>query len=125
MVKYGFEWHVHVRKTLVHMYGMVKEVRVARKLFDEMLEPDLVAWNTVIDCCGEYREGLELFSCMHDVGVRPRRITRSCFHVCMFVVWSINMKESQVVTMKMHATMHGNKLTMPFSGRPFFRLSGV
>ena len=83
------------------MYGMVKEVRVARKLFDEMLEPDLVAWNTVIDCydcCGEYREGLELFSRMHDAGVRPHRITRSCFHVCMFVVWSINMKESQVVT---------------------------
>ena len=49
MVKYGFEWHVHVRKTLVHMYGMVKEVLVASKLFDKMLEPDMVAWNTVIE----------------------------------------------------------------------------
>nr|GEX70902.1 pentatricopeptide repeat-containing protein At4g21065-like [Tanacetum cinerariifolium]GEY33340.1 pentatricopeptide repeat-containing protein At4g21065-like [Tanacetum cinerariifolium] len=80
VVKYGFEGHVHVRNTLVHMYGMVKEARVARKLFDEMLEPDLVAWNTVIDCyvcCGEYKEGLELFLRMQDDGVRPDDATLS------------------------------------------------
>ncbi|KAF5807229.1 putative tetratricopeptide-like helical domain superfamily [Helianthus annuus] len=74
VVKLGFECHVFVRNTLVHMYGMLKDVFVARQLFDEMPEPDLVGWNTIIDChvcCGKHKEALDLFSRMQDAGIRP------------------------------------------------------
>ncbi|KAK1407319.1 hypothetical protein QVD17_38933 [Tagetes erecta] len=74
VVKRGFDCHVFVRNTLIHMYGMLKDVIVARQLFDEMSEPDIVTWNTIIDCyvcCGKHREALDLFSRMQNACVTP------------------------------------------------------
>ncbi|KAI3686517.1 hypothetical protein L1987_80196 [Smallanthus sonchifolius] len=74
VVKHGLECHVFVRNTLIHMYGMMEEVVVARQLFDEMPEPDLVGWNTIIDCyvcCGKHKEALDLFARMQDARVKP------------------------------------------------------
>ncbi|CAM8933907.1 unnamed protein product [Rhodiola kirilowii] len=74
VVKHGWDSHVFVRNSLIHMYGMVKEITVARQLFDEIPEPELVAWNTMIDCCvscAEFQEGIKLFELMLKRGIEP------------------------------------------------------
>lgn len=78
IVKHGLEFHVFVRSTLVHMYGMFKDVETARHLFDELPSPDLVAWNTIIDCHvsrGKCTEALDLFLRMLRTGIQPDEAT--------------------------------------------------
>ncbi|XP_022135209.1 pentatricopeptide repeat-containing protein At2g02980, chloroplastic-like [Momordica charantia] len=78
ILKLGLESHVYVRNTLIHMYGMLKDIKTARNLFVEMPKPDLVAWNTVIDChvsCGMYEEALGLFFRMFQSGIEPDEAT--------------------------------------------------
>lgn len=73
-LKHGVEGHVHVRNTLVHMYGMFKDIEAASHLFEEMPKSYLVAWNTIIDChvyCGRYKEAIELFFQMLHSGLKP------------------------------------------------------
>ncbi|KAF9592829.1 hypothetical protein IFM89_017794 [Coptis chinensis] len=73
-LKAGFDTHDHVRNTLIHMYGMFKDVKAATYLFDEIPSSGLVAWNTIIDCyveCGMYKEALELFLKMEGRGIEP------------------------------------------------------
>ncbi|KAJ8773004.1 hypothetical protein K2173_028181 [Erythroxylum novogranatense] len=77
-LKRGFESHVFVRNTLIHMYGSFEEVETSRKLFDEIPSPDLVAWNCVIDChvlCGFYREAVDIFLRMLNFGMEPDEAT--------------------------------------------------
>ncbi|CAA2963236.1 pentatricopeptide repeat-containing protein At4g21065-like [Olea europaea var. sylvestris] len=72
VLKHGLENHVHVSNTLIHMYGMLRVIPIAKELFDEMPEPGIVAWNTIIDChvyCGKYKEALELFLKMYGSGI--------------------------------------------------------
>ncbi|KAM1026197.1 hypothetical protein ACFX13_039874 [Malus domestica] len=73
-LKHGLESHVFVRNTLIHMYGMLKDDQTAFNLFDEMPQPDLVAWNTIIDSyvnCGKCKEALDLFLQMVNSGTEP------------------------------------------------------
>lgn len=77
-MKHGLESHVFVRNTLIHMYGMLKDIEIARRLFEEIPSPDLVAWNTILDCnvnCGKCREALDLFLLMQRSGVEPDEAT--------------------------------------------------
>lgn len=77
-LKHGFESHVFVRSSLIHMYGMVKEIETCCKLFEEMPQPKLVAWNTIIDChvcCGKCEEALDLFLRMLRNGIEPDEAT--------------------------------------------------
>lgn len=78
ILKLGLDSHVYVRNTLIHMYGRLKDIKTARNLFDEMPRPDLVAWNTVIDChvsCGMYNEALGLYLQMLQSGLQPDEAT--------------------------------------------------
>lgn len=73
-LKRGLEDHVFVRNTLIHMYGMLKDIDAAYQLFEEIPRPDLVAWNTIIDChvnCGNHKEAIELFLRMGRRGMEP------------------------------------------------------
>uniref|UniRef100_A0A1D1YQW5 Pentatricopeptide repeat-containing protein At4g21065 n=1 Tax=Anthurium amnicola TaxID=1678845 RepID=A0A1D1YQW5_9ARAE len=73
-VKRGLDSHVYVRNTLIHMYAMFGDTTTAHRLFDEMPNRDVVAWNTVIDGyvhCGEHRVALDMFLRMHGSGLRP------------------------------------------------------
>ncbi|XP_050255678.1 pentatricopeptide repeat-containing protein At2g36730-like [Quercus robur] len=77
-MKHGLESHVFVRNTLIHMYGMFKDIETAHRLFEEIPSPDLVAWNTILDChvnCGKCREALDLFLLMLQSGVEPDEAT--------------------------------------------------
>ncbi|KAK1357717.1 Pentatricopeptide repeat-containing protein [Heracleum sosnowskyi] len=78
VVKHGFEDHVFVRNTLIHLYGLLKEIDIAQQLFEEMCSRNVVTWNVIIDChvtCGNYNEGLGLFSRMRGCGVNFDDVT--------------------------------------------------
>ncbi|MQL91513.1 hypothetical protein Taro_024136 [Colocasia esculenta] len=73
-VKRDLDSHVYVRNTLIHMYAMFRDITTARVLFEEIAEPDLVAWNTLIDGhvhCGAHGTAIDLFMRMLRSGVRP------------------------------------------------------
>ncbi|KAL5544508.1 hypothetical protein UlMin_008292 [Ulmus minor] len=77
-IKNGLESHVYVRNNLIHMYGMLKDMETALQLFDEIPSPDLVAWNTILDChvyCGNCKEALDLFERMLQGGIQPDKAT--------------------------------------------------
>ncbi|CAN1151999.1 Pentatricopeptide repeat-containing protein At2g02980, chloroplastic [Linum perenne] len=78
VLKHGLDSHVFVRNTLVHVYGMVKQICECRQLFDEIPQPKVVEWNTMIDClvyCGESQEALRAFSRMLRFGLDPDEAT--------------------------------------------------
>ncbi|KAI9117473.1 hypothetical protein K1719_011639 [Acacia pycnantha] len=73
-LKFGLSTHAYVGNSLMHMYGMLKDIDTARHLFDEMPNPNLVAWNSIIDShvnCGSYKEALHLFTRMLQSGMQP------------------------------------------------------
>lgn len=77
-VKEGLDSHPHVRNTLIHMYAMSMEVIVARSLFEEMPDKNLVAWNTIIGGyvhSGQPREALCMFLEMQRCGLPPDEAT--------------------------------------------------
>ncbi|KAE8655222.1 Pentatricopeptide repeat-containing protein [Hibiscus syriacus] len=64
---HGFDTHLFVGTTLVSMYGECGSVGFAKKLFDEMREPNLVAWNSVFTACfrcGDITSAREIFYMM-------------------------------------------------------------
>ncbi|KAL5544481.1 hypothetical protein UlMin_008265 [Ulmus minor] len=48
---HGFDGHVFVGTTLVSMYGECGCLEFARKVFEEMPEPNVVAWNAILTAC--------------------------------------------------------------------------
>ncbi|CAI0401632.1 unnamed protein product [Linum tenue] len=66
-LSHGFDSHLYVGTTLISMYGECRCVGLARKVFDEMREPNVVAWNAVLTAClrGEDVKGAtDLFDLM-------------------------------------------------------------
>ncbi|KAL5813493.1 hypothetical protein ACOSQ4_024134 [Xanthoceras sorbifolium] len=77
-LKHGLESHAFVRNTLIHMYGMFKDIKTASRLFEELPQPELVAWNTIIDCHvygGKCKAALDLFLRMLRSGIEPDEAT--------------------------------------------------
>lgn len=68
IVKLGFESSVFVMNTLVDFYAKCcGNLSLARKLFDEMPERDVVSWNTIIGACmsrGEIESAIGMFESM-------------------------------------------------------------
>lgn len=50
-LKHGLDSHLFVATTLIGLYGECGCVEFARKVFDEMPQPNLVAWNAVVTAC--------------------------------------------------------------------------
>lgn len=50
-LSHGLHTHLFVGTTLVSMYGECGRVDFAYKVFDEMCEPNVVAWNAVLTAC--------------------------------------------------------------------------
>ncbi|OMP08265.1 hypothetical protein COLO4_06627 [Corchorus olitorius] len=79
VIKTGFGSDILLRNTLLLFYGSTGCLKEARKLFDEMLERDVVSWNTALGVAsanGFYLEALTLFSQMNlSSGIRPNMVT--------------------------------------------------
>lgn len=48
-IKNGVDSVLQIQNSLIHMYGCCGNVGLARKVFDEMSERDLVSWNSLLD----------------------------------------------------------------------------
>ncbi|CDY15464.1 BnaA08g27480D [Brassica napus] len=65
----GFEWNRVISSTLAYMYGANQEPVDARRVFDEMPEPDVFSWtaSSLLDMygkCGSVREARQVFNGM-------------------------------------------------------------
>ncbi|XP_042383560.1 pentatricopeptide repeat-containing protein At3g49710-like [Zingiber officinale] len=82
MIKSGFAINSHVGSGLIDLYSKVGWIVDARKVFEEVHNPDLVVWNTMISGYSlndEFsEEGLECFRCMQRAGFKPD----DCSFVC-------------------------------------------
>ncbi|XP_072974282.1 pentatricopeptide repeat-containing protein At3g49710 [Typha angustifolia] len=82
LIKSAFEQNPHVGSGLVDLYSKCGRIHDAKKVFDEVYEPDLVLWNTIIsgyslnDELSE--EGLQCFREMQRDGFQPD----DCSFVC-------------------------------------------
>ncbi|OAY63646.1 Pentatricopeptide repeat-containing protein [Ananas comosus] len=82
LIKSAVERNCHVGSGLIDLYAKCGRIRDARKVFDEVSEPDLVLWNTIISGYSlndEFsEEGLNCFMKMRRDGFVPD----DCSFVC-------------------------------------------
>ncbi|XP_075100749.1 pentatricopeptide repeat-containing protein At5g66520-like [Nicotiana tabacum] len=87
--KSGFSSDIHVSNTLMRMYAVFGAIGYARRLFDEMLERDIVSWSSMIAAyvhCNLPSDALLLFQSMKLANEQPNSITLvsllgACTHV--------------------------------------------
>ncbi|PIA62679.1 hypothetical protein AQUCO_00200592v1 [Aquilegia coerulea] len=64
---HGFDTHLFVRTTIVSMYAECGCINSARKAFEELSQPNVVAWNAIVTACfrcGDVKGGEVLFGKM-------------------------------------------------------------
>uniref|UniRef100_A0A0D9ZLT4 Uncharacterized protein n=1 Tax=Oryza glumipatula TaxID=40148 RepID=A0A0D9ZLT4_9ORYZ len=74
----GLECDLSISTALVDMYMKCGQLGIARKMFDSMLERDVVTWNVMISGYGMHGEAiqaLKLFSMMERGNVKPNSLT--------------------------------------------------
>ncbi|KAM7256352.1 hypothetical protein ACFE04_012093 [Oxalis oulophora] len=80
VIKLGFRSHLFVVNALIHMYASCRRLDYALKVFDEMIDRDLVSWNSLIcgySQVGKHKEVLGLFNSMRDANVDADKVTLS------------------------------------------------
>ncbi|XP_010254272.2 PREDICTED: pentatricopeptide repeat-containing protein At3g22690-like [Nelumbo nucifera] len=78
IVKSGFDSDMIIMSGLIHFNLCCARIGVARKLFDEMPERDVVAWTTMISGYAQLNypeESFLLFDEMRRAGVKPNNVT--------------------------------------------------
>ncbi|KAK4587394.1 hypothetical protein RGQ29_024198 [Quercus rubra] len=81
VVKMGLEEDVFIGNSLIHLYAECGKMEYARKVFDGMLERNVVSWTSLI--CGYARrdcpeDAVSLFFEMVETGITPNSITMVC-----------------------------------------------
>ncbi|KAL5988316.1 Pentatricopeptide repeat-containing protein [Asimina triloba] len=84
LIKTGFEQNEHVGSGLIDLYSKCgRGMRDAKKVFDDVSDPDLVLWNTMISGYSQNdefsEEALDCFRKMQQAGYRPN----DCSFVCV------------------------------------------
>ncbi|XP_027368758.1 pentatricopeptide repeat-containing protein At1g11290, chloroplastic-like [Abrus precatorius] len=67
VLKKGLQSHVFISNQVLNMYAKCGQVFLARRVFDEMIQRNIVSWSAMIsgyDQCGEHWMALKLFSQM-------------------------------------------------------------
>ncbi|KAG9451426.1 hypothetical protein H6P81_011391 [Aristolochia fimbriata] len=103
IVKSGFQSEVSVCNTLITMYTKCGSIDDSELLFREMVNPDVVSWNSIIAGLGQhghYVRALEFFEVMKTSELQPDEITflnvfSACGHVGR-VEQSLDLLESMV-----------------------------
>ncbi|XP_051138634.1 pentatricopeptide repeat-containing protein At3g53360, mitochondrial isoform X1 [Andrographis paniculata] len=88
-VKYGLDFDIKVANALIDMYVKCGSLERARKLFDDMENPDVFSWTSLIVGYAQFGyggEALNLFRRMKIRGVNPNEVTfvgvlTACSHV--------------------------------------------
>ncbi|MBA0744762.1 hypothetical protein Gogos_007373 [Gossypium gossypioides] len=79
VAKSGLEFDAYVVNSLMDMYVQVGRIQCSKKLFDEMPQRDVVAWNVLISGlvkCGKFEDAVNLFGLMRKEGlVKPNEAT--------------------------------------------------
>lgn len=78
ILRSSFEWDVYVNSALIDMYSKCEFVGKARKVFDNMIETDVVALNSVVAGyvhIGLVKEALSLVENVKGMGLRPNVVT--------------------------------------------------
>lgn len=81
IVRNNLDLDVVIGNTLVDMYSSCESLEEARKVFDQVLYPDMVSWNAMIAGYARHRyapSALELFDRMQKKGMNPDKVTFSC-----------------------------------------------
>jgi pentatricopeptide repeat protein len=82
----GFESDAVIARAVVHMYGKCGDLDNCSKVFDKILDKNVVCWNIIINAYAQHgmgEEALLLFTRMQKDGVQPDAITFiSVLHAC-------------------------------------------
>ncbi|XP_020584711.1 pentatricopeptide repeat-containing protein At2g22410, mitochondrial-like [Phalaenopsis equestris] len=76
--KWGIGFEILVQNALIHYYIQLEQLDCSRKLFDGMVDRDVVSWTTMIDGYsekGHYTDALRMFQCMLTMGVQVNAVT--------------------------------------------------
>ncbi|XP_021897056.1 pentatricopeptide repeat-containing protein At3g22690, partial [Carica papaya] len=81
VISMGLDGDVFIQNSLIHFYAECGETDSARKIFDEMLNRNVVSWTSLI--CGYARrdcpqDAIALFFKMVESGVAPNSVTMVC-----------------------------------------------
>ncbi|BAU03093.1 hypothetical protein VIGAN_UM010500 [Vigna angularis var. angularis] len=90
LVKSALFMDVFIQNNMIRFYGDIGEVQNARKLFDEIPQPSLVSWTSLVSCyvhAGQHEMGLSLFRGLCRSGVRPNEFgfsvaLKACKETC-------------------------------------------
>lgn len=69
-IGYGLDTHLFVGTTLISMYAECASLDFARKVFDEMTKPNIVAWNAVVAACFRCEEVKDAEKMFHRMPIR-------------------------------------------------------
>ncbi|GLT99215.1 hypothetical protein SLE2022_166680 [Rubroshorea leprosula] len=78
IISYGFQAYAYVGNGLVNMYAKSGDVKGSRLAFDDILDKDLVSWNTMLFGFGMHglaSEALKLYEDMVASGMKPDKVT--------------------------------------------------
>ncbi|PIA31683.1 hypothetical protein AQUCO_04900168v1 [Aquilegia coerulea] len=81
LIKMDLDNDAFIQNSLIHFYSESGEMDSAKRVFDEMLERNVVSWTSLIggyargDCP---RKAVDLFFKMVESGIRPNAVTMAC-----------------------------------------------
>ncbi|KAF8377979.1 hypothetical protein HHK36_031368 [Tetracentron sinense] len=113
LLKLGFEGQIFIRTSLVDMYAKCGRITDARRGFDQLQEPDIVLWTSMIGGYvqnGENEEALSLYARMEMQGILPNALTMaSVLRACSSLAALEQGKQIHARIIK-----HGFGLEVPF-----------
>ncbi|KAE9596473.1 hypothetical protein Lal_00007600 [Lupinus albus] len=81
VVKMSLEKDIFVKNSLIHFYAECGDIEMGRKVFDKMLDRNVVSWTSLINGYagrGLAKEAVSLFFDMVEAGVQPNPVTMVC-----------------------------------------------
>ncbi|KAH9656028.1 pentatricopeptide repeat-containing protein [Citrus sinensis] len=78
IVKHGLEFNLFVSNNLINMYAKFGMMRHALRVFDQMMERDVVSWNSIIAAYEQSNDPITahgFFTTMQQAGIQPDLLT--------------------------------------------------
>lgn len=81
MIKSGLQLIAFMGNTLLDMYAKAGSINDAKRVFDRLVKPDVVSWNTMLTGCAQHglgKETIDRFEQMLRIGIEPNEISFLC-----------------------------------------------